>query len=546
MTSIQAAITLINGDVATILVGPGVYKDGPYDLKPGTTLKGSGSGTGSMATLVTLDAPPSPQSTPYIKANNATVGTLRVQLASGSSTGSVGLSLTGGASVRNVIAVGSAGATGAVGVETTSSVLDQVTLYFGQAADTTAVLAHGGNTLADSTWNGVTAYRQNATTGTDKISRVVLRGTDTGASVEAGLLNIDNSLVDLGSSGTVGITAVPTAPATASTVEARQLTVVGGAAPVGGSASSWGVLANGSKATAGTLRTATVTLANSVVVGPGKAVDTRPGTYGQAKLTVLNTAVDDATLDATVTNGGNNLLSVSDPGFIDGAGGNYALRVGATVVDKGASNWGTDYDITGGFRPFDGDRNGSFLPDLGAYELTDVTPAKSSFTSGPTGPTKNRTPVFQFKVSEPGATQLCRVDSGTWLKNCTSPATTAPLADGPHSFQIYSVDKVGNVESPPVVRNFVVDTDTPNTTITKKPPKKFTKKRVKFKFTTSEPGAKLQCNLDRRGWKTCQSTYRLNVKFGKHKIQVRAVDEAGNIDPTPAQYTYRRIKPRHR
>ena len=48
-----------------------------------------------------------------------------------------------------------------------------------------------------------------------------------------------------------------------------------------------------------------------------------------------------------------------------------------------------------------------------------------------------------------------------------------------------------------------------------------------------------------RGWRTCQPTYRFNVKVGKHRIHVRAVDRAGNVDPTPAHYSYRRVK-RHR
>jgi hypothetical protein len=269
-----------------------------------------------------------------------------------------------------------------------------------------------------------------------------------------------------------------------------------------------------------------------------------PGGGRVAQLTVYNTAYDSAD-PAVDTSQGGNLVGV-DPGFIDAAGGNYALRTGAAVVDKGAVNNDTytTADLTGGFRSFDGDRNGSPIPDLGAYELTDIKAAVTTFTSGPNGPTKNNTPVFQFKTNEPGATMQCRVDGGAWLSRCTSPATTNPLSDGPHTFEVRSIDKVLNVEDPPALRSFVVDTAAPNTTITKKPPKRFTKKRVKFKFVVSEPGAKLQCNLDRRGWKACQPTYRFNVKVGKHKLQVRAVDAAGNADPTPAQYSYRRVKPR--
>ncbi|HRD60369.1 MAG TPA: hypothetical protein PLZ93_21640 [Nocardioides sp.] len=69
-----------------------------------------------------------------------------------------------------------------------------------------------------------------------------------------------------------------------------------------------------------------------------------------------------------------------------------------------------------------------------------------------------------------------------------------------------------------------------------------TKQRVTFRFAVSEPSAALQCNLDGRGWQACPWTYWLTVKVGKHKLQVRAVDGAGNIDPTPARYSFRRLK----
>ena len=530
--SIQEAAT--KPDVTTIRVGPGRYTEAqPYAIGPGVTIQGSGAGTGTSSTVLTLPASATAQ--PYLTAGaNATVRSLRVEMGGTGSAGDIGLSLNG-AIVRNVVVIGAAGTTGAYGVEATNARVEDATVNLTQAAGNTGVHAKGGNTFLDSTWNAETAYRQDVA-ATDTVSRVTFRGTLTGASVEAGTLLIDNSLFDLGTTGTSGLAAAPVGSAATATVDAKQLTVVGGAA------TSRGVWANASRS--GVTHTATMTLANSVVRGPENSVDRRPGASGTANLSVRNTAIDNPGLPAMTDDGGGNLVSLTDPGFIYGAGGNYALRTGAAVVDKGAANVVTPADITGGFRSFDGDRNGSPIPDMGAYELTDIKPAQTTFTSGPNGPTKNSTPVFQFKTNEPGATMECRVDGGAWLSKCTSPATTNPLSDGPHTFEVRSIDKALNVEDPPALRSFVVDTASPNTTITKKPPKRFTKKRVKFKFVVSEPGAKLQCNLDRRGWKACQPTYRFNVKVGKHQLQVRAVDAAGNADPTPARYSYRRVKPR--
>jgi hypothetical protein len=180
---------------------------------------------------------------------------------------------------------------------------------------------------------------------------------------------------------------------------------------------------------------------------------------------------------------------------------------------------------------------------MGAYELVDTTPPNTTFTAGVSGPTNDNTPVFQFK-SEGGAKFECRVDAGGWVP-CASPVTTTPLPDGAHTFSVRATDKVFNVEPAPAARSFKVDTVVPNAKITKHPPKRFLKKRVKFKFSVSEDRARLQCNFDNHGWRTCHSPYKFKVKVGKHKLRVRAVDAAGNVDPTPAKWKFRRL-PRRR
>lgn len=76
----------------------------------------------------------------------------------------------------------------------------------------------------------------------------------------------------------------------------------------------------------------------------------------------------------------------------------------------------------------------------------------------------------------------------------------------------------------------------PGTRITKAPPKKTKKTTVRFKFRATEAGSTFQCRLDRKPFRACRSprTYR-KLKPGKHVFKVRAVDPAGNVDPTPAK-----------
>jgi hypothetical protein len=75
----------------------------------------------------------------------------------------------------------------------------------------------------------------------------------------------------------------------------------------------------------------------------------------------------------------------------------------------------------------------------------------------------------------------------------------------------------------------------PDTTITKGPRKKTVKRRPKFRFSSSEPGATFRCQLDRGAFAPCTSPFvPPKLSFGKHVLRVTAVDSVGNVDPTPA------------
>jgi hypothetical protein len=81
----------------------------------------------------------------------------------------------------------------------------------------------------------------------------------------------------------------------------------------------------------------------------------------------------------------------------------------------------------------------------------------------------------------------------------------------------------------------VTETDPPETTITKGPKKKTEKDKAKLKFKSDEPGS-FECKLDKRRFKPCDSPKKYKgLDLGKHKFKVRATDEGGNTDPTPAK-----------
>ncbi|MDP8928934.1 MAG: hypothetical protein M3O70_10260 [Actinomycetota bacterium] len=84
------------------------------------------------------------------------------------------------------------------------------------------------------------------------------------------------------------------------------------------------------------------------------------------------------------------------------------------------------------------------------------------------------------------------------------------------------------------------DTTPPNTRITSRPAARTTARRAIFRFVATEPDSTFQCKLDRGVWRSCVSPKRYrSLTRGLHTFRVRARDEAGNVDPTPAARTWR-------
>jgi hypothetical protein len=83
----------------------------------------------------------------------------------------------------------------------------------------------------------------------------------------------------------------------------------------------------------------------------------------------------------------------------------------------------------------------------------------------------------------------------------------------------------------------------PTTKIKKRPKPESKKSTARFKFKSNDPEASFECKLKGKGldplvkhYNACQSPRKYtNLEPGKYKFFVRALDAAGNPDPTPAK-----------
>ncbi len=549
--SISAAIALANANTVDdlVLVGPGgadVYDDGPYVLTGSThgiTLRGSGVG------VTTITAPPSAASQNYLVADGAVVEDLTVRLDPAQSSGDAGIVLGGGAAAHRV-AVDGAGTFNASGVQMTEAELTDAVISMPLDDSNSSGLRTGsGAVVTDSAVSAAVGVLHSGSGPAVRLSRTTIEVSGfAGVSADSGSVEIDDSVVDLTTSvsgtGLLAANFNNGQPETIA-ITADHVTIVGGG---NNSAGVWAYA--GSDSTQRRL-TSTVTVTNSVIDGPfrsGIAQAGNDGAQGGNSVATLDLSYSDLEDPVTVPGANGTVDVVDGPGrrdgtvnplFVDAATGDYRLRPDSPLVDQGdPAAGGPPLDRLRNPRVIDGDAVPGAVRDIGAYEFGDFTAPDTSITSGPAGLTNDSTPTFGF-TSEAGATFECRVDAGAYSA-CSSPFTTPVLADGAHTVEVRATDAAANVDPTAASRAFVVDTVGPQTTITKKPGTKVTSTKVKFRFT-SEPGVTFECKRDAKAYRPCTSPLRWKVTLGKHVLLVRAVDAAGNLDPTPARYRFKRL-----
>jgi|GEM_PF-510213 len=180
----------------------------------------------------------------------------------------------------------------------------------------------------------------------------------------------------------------------------------------------------------------------------------------------------------------------------------------------------------------------------------DLSAPETEIVAGPPGVTADTDAQLVYRDPTDGsiASFRCRLDGADWTP-CDGGTTTygggeVPLADGEHVFEVASVDATGNVDPTPAVWRWIVDTTPPDTFIPVHPTDPAQTGDAAFAFASDELGVTYLCALDPEStppseWEPCDPTLLLTgLTDGMHTIHVAAVDGAGNVDPTPATYTW--------
>ena len=144
--------------------------------------------------------------------------------------------------------------------------------------------------------------------------------------------------------------------------------------------------------------------------------------------------------------------------------------------------------------------------------------------------------TVSFSSNESGAQFECRLDGGPF-DACDSPAHLNGLPDGSHTLTVRAIDLAGNVDPTPASTSFVTagtpaqDTTPPDTTIAGAI---VTGSHARLTFSSNDAGAHFQCQLDGAAFAACTSPVDYNgLADGAHSFRARAIDAAGNVDPTP-------------
>jgi hypothetical protein len=181
--------------------------------------------------------------------------------------------------------------------------------------------------------------------------------------------------------------------------------------------------------------------------------------------------------------------------------------------------------------------------------FVDETPPDATIDSGPSGPIGHNSPSWTFSSPDHDpanpVTFVCRwqdqVRAVTYNYACNDGSfNPSGFWDGGYVLTVIARDGSGNQDPSPPSRSITIDTTPPDTSFVAGPPAgTVTHVGGHFYYASTEAGSTFQYRRDGGAWQPSGFNNIAHVYCtGRHTFEVRAVDAAGNVDPTPASRTW--------
>lgn len=263
------------------------------------------------------------------------------------------------------------------------------------------------------------------------------------------------------------------------------------------------------------------------------------------------TLPNSANLDGTVTDDGlpsgssvtSTWSKVSGPGTV-------------TFGNAGAVDTTASFSTSGTYTLRLAASDGSLSSSDDVVVTVNPQPASNTAPSVNAGPDQTVTlpsnATLDGTVSDDGLPNPPGAVTTTWSKvsgpgtvtfgNASAVDTTASFSvDGTYTLRLTADDSALSASDDVVVTvnpQPAGDTTPPDTTITANPPASTTSTSASFSFTANEAST-FECKLDAGSYAACSSPKAYSgLAVGSHTFSVRATDTAGNVDATPATYTW--------
>ncbi|SIT93566.1 gliding motility-associated C-terminal domain-containing protein [Pontibacter indicus] len=183
------------------------------------------------------------------------------------------------------------------------------------------------------------------------------------------------------------------------------------------------------------------------------------------------------------------------------------------------------------------------IVELAAPSVPDLLSSSDTGISNNDNITSDNTPTFSGTATAGYTVTL--YSGGSVVGTTTADGagnwsiTTTTLADGAHIMTAKAVDGTGSQSPASAALTVTIDTTAPNTTITGSPAAVTNATSATFTFTSNETSITFQASVNGSSFITASASLTLTgLSGGTHNVLIRAMDAAGNVDPTPASYTW--------